>query len=126
MRTPFIVPSLLAFVVICCLVLIFGLNGRYLSYSGYVLVGYFVAMVSVAIAPPGWFRMATSLGHSFVIGYLVAVGLVSAFFERWSYVLLLDMIADYPATAIAIASVIWLLEKGIRLSRYSERLDKGR
>jgi hypothetical protein len=126
MRIPFIVPSLLAFVVLCCLLFLFGLNGRYLSYSGYLLVGYLVAMASVAIAPAGWFRMATSLSHSMVIGSLASAGLTSAFLEWWSAAFLLDMIAAYPATALAVASAIWLLEKGIRLSRFSEQLDRGR
>lgn len=117
------VPSLLVFVVLCCLVFMFGLNTRYLPYSGHMVLGYVVTMCSVALAPAGWFRMATSLGHSIVIGQLVALGVTSAFLGRWSAELLLDWISVYPTTALAIAAAIWLLEKGLRLSGLSGRLD---
>lgn len=126
MRIPFLVPSLLAFVVISCLVVIYGLSGHRASYFGYVFAGYLVAIFSVAMAPAGWFRMAVSLSHSLVIGYLVGFGLTCVFLERWGSSLFLDMIAAYPATAIAIAFAIWLLEMGIRLTRFSDQLDRRR
>ena len=125
MRIPFIVPSLLAVSAIGCLVFIVGLSWSSVVYAGYVLVGYVIGMLSITIAPAGWFRMSTSLGHSFIIGSLVAAGLIVIFSEPWNSALLFGMISLFPAVAFGVALTIWLLEKGLRLTRFSGRLDGG-
>jgi len=125
MRIPFLVPSLLAVSAIGCLAFIIGLSWSSVVYAGFVAVGYVIGMVSIAKAPAGWFRMATSLSHSFVIGSIVGAGLIIIVSEPWNSVLLLEIIYLFPAVAFGVALAIWLLEKGLRLTRFSGRLDGG-
>lgn len=124
MRIPFLVPSQLALAMMACLLYLFGFSEKVVWFVGYVLAGYLIAMVSITMAPAGWFRMSVSLSHSFVFGYLLAAGLVTAYHGRGSLAPLSEMIALYPGTTLAIAGAIWLLEKGLRLSRFAGRLDR--
>lgn len=125
MRIPFLVPTQLAIALVACLLFLFGIGERVVWPVVHVLIGYLIAMVSITVAQSGWFRMSVSLSHSFVIGHLLAAGLVTTYLGRGSLVPLSEMITLYPGTSLAIAAAIWLLEKGIRLTRFAGRLDRA-
>lgn len=123
MRIPFLVPTLLALSLMARLVFIFGFSERIILPSVCVLFGYLVAVFSIFKAPTWWFRMVVSLSHSFVIAYLVVASLMGVFDMHRTVPLFFEMASLYPITAFAIAISIWIFEKGMRMTRFSKRLD---
>lgn len=124
-RISYLVPSMVALALLAFLVYRLGVQADLFLSVGCVLFGYLAALFSIATSSAGWFRMSASLSHTIVLAYLLAAGLVGAYFGQGNLTLFFNMLPYFPITATAIALAIGLIGKGIRLSRYAKRLDKS-